>query len=60
MPLLHVFLIKGLFYILRLCGKGDTAELTPQLVFNGVLLAHMSIIRDLKLLQCSFDYWELR
>lgn len=51
MSLLHVLRIKALFYILWfLWGGGGTAELTPQLVFNGVPLAHMSIIRDLKLL----------
>lgn len=45
---LHMLLIKALFYILRLGGKGDAAEVTPQLVFNGVLLAHISINTDLK------------
>lgn len=54
-----MLLIKALFYILWFCGKGDTAELTPQLVFNGVLLAYMSINTDLTLLQCRLDYKEL-
>ena len=54
-----MLLIKGLFYILWFCGEGDTAELTPRLVFNGVLLAHVSINTDLKLLQRSSDEQEL-
>lgn len=53
-----MLLIKDLFYILWFCGKGDTAKLTPQLVFNGVPLAQMSINTDLKLLQCILDYHE--
>lgn len=36
------------------CGfVGDTAELTPRLVFNGVPLAHASINADSKLLRLS-------
>lgn len=56
--LLHMLLIKDLFYILWFCGEGDTAELTAPLVFNGVLLAQMSINTDLKVLQWILDYHE--
>lgn len=44
-----MFPIKALFYIWWFCRKGDTAELTPRVVFNGVLLAHISINTDSKL-----------
>lgn len=57
--LLHVLLIKAVFYILWFCGEGDAAELTPRLVFNGVLLAHISINADLRLLQRGLDDQEL-
>ena len=54
-----MLLITTLFYILWLCGKGGMAESTPRLVFNGVLLAHISINTDLTLQQCGSDDQEV-